>query len=111
MAGMSLIGAAALVDGFDDMIDTFSGSSDGYLMGTNVPYAVHQELGTARQEGTAHVRPAMDATYAQMGRLALQADNLDEWLKLTALQWLRETQSRAPVDTGHLKGSYQVDPL
>jgi hypothetical protein len=40
MAGMSLIGAGAMLDGFGEMADTFSGSSNGYRMGTNVEYAV-----------------------------------------------------------------------
>lgn len=111
MAGMSLAGAGALIDGFDEMVETLGGSSSGYVMGTNVPYSVHQELGTSSQPGTPHVRPGMDATYAKMGRLALQADDVDEWLRLTALQWLRETKVRAPTDTGNLKSSYQVDEL
>lgn len=111
MAGMSLIGADAMADGFGELTDAFSSESDGYRMGTPVPYSIHQELGTARQSGTPHLRPGMDATKAKMGQLAMQAGDLDEFLKLTALQWEAETKSRAPTDTGNLKSSYQTDPL
>ena len=111
MAGMNLLGAAAVVGGIDEMIDMFSGGSDGYRVATNVEYAAHQEFGTARQDGTAHFRPGMDATKAKMAQLATQASDLDEFLKLTALQWESETSSRAPVDTGNLKASWTAEPL
>ena len=111
MAGMDLIGTAALLDGFDDMVDTFSGDSDGYRIGTPLEYGPPQEFGTAYQNGTPHFRPGMDATRAKLGQIALQASDLDEFLKLAALQWQSETQSRAPVEYGTLQASYQVDEL
>lgn len=35
-------------------------------VGTNVPYAIHQEFGTAHQPGTPHIRPALDASRDQL---------------------------------------------
>ena len=40
MAGMSLIGADEMADGFGELTDTFSNESDGYRMATTVEYAV-----------------------------------------------------------------------
>ena len=111
MAGMSLIGADAMADGFGELTDTFSGESAGYSVRTNVEYAPDQEFGTARQSGTPHFRPGMDATKAKMGQLALQANDLDEWLRLVALQWERETKLRAPVLTGNLKAGWTAEEL
>lgn len=111
MAGMSLIGASAFLGGLDEMTEAFTSSSDGYRMATNVEYAPYQEFSTAYQSGTPHFRPGADATRAKMAQLATQAADLDEFLRLTALQWQRETASRAPVEYGTLKASYQVDPL
>ena len=108
---MSLVGAGAFLDGLDDMKDTFSGDSDGYRVSTNVEYAIHQEMGTSSQPGTPHFRPGMDDAKAKMGQLALQADSMDEWLRLTALQWEASAKSYAPVDTGNLRGSYSTEPL
>ena len=111
MAGMSLLGTAAFLEGVDDMVDMFSASSDGYRVATNVEYAPHQEFSTAYQSGTPHFRPGLDATRAKLGQLALQASNLDEFLRLTAMTWQREVQTRAPVDTGNLRSSYTVSEL
>ena len=71
----------------------------------------YQEFGTAHQSGTAHFRPGADATKAKMGQLALQANDLDDWLRLVASQWSAETKSRAPVLTGNLRDSYSVEEL
>lgn len=111
MAGMSLLGAGAFLDGLDDMRDTFSGDSDGYRMGTAVEYADDQEFGTSAQPGTPHLRPGMDATKAQLPRISGKASGIDEWMRLVALRWEAETKSRAPVDTGNLRSSYTTEEL
>lgn len=110
MAGMQLLGAATFLDALDDLKDTYSGG-DGYVMGTNAPYAPPQEFGTYAQSGTPHLRPSIDATKREMGRLAAQADDLDQFLRLTALNLEAETKERAPVLTGHLRASYETQEL
>lgn len=111
MAGMELIGAGAFLDGLDDMRDTFTQDSDGYRLGTAVEYADEQEFGSSAQPGTPHLRPGMDATRAQLGRIWSQSSGIDEWMRLVALRWEAETKSRAPVDTGNLRNSYSVEEL
>lgn len=106
---MDLLGTAAFLDGVDDMVETFTSDSEGYRLGTNVEYALAQEFGASTHPGTPHFRPGMDATQAKMAQLAVQASNLDEFLKLTAYQWQSEVQSRSPVDTGNLRASYTVE--
>lgn len=111
MVGMSLIGAGAMLDGFGELAETFSGSSNGYRVATNVEYAPFQEFGTASQSGTPHFRPGADATEAKMAQLATQADDLDEWVRLVAFQWEREVKTRSPVDTGTLRNSWAAESL
>lgn len=111
MAGMELVGAAAFMDGLGDMVDTFTPETDGYRLGNPVEYTAHQELGTVHQPGTPHFRPGMDATQAKMGQLWQQSEDVDEFLRLTALQWERETKSRAPVDSGTLRAGWETEPL
>jgi len=111
MAGMSLLGAGAFLSGIDEMVETFDSDSGGYRLATNVQYADTQEFGSAFQDGTPHLRPGADATRAQMAQIATVAEDLDEFLKMTALRWESETKSRAPVDTGNLRASWSVSEL
>lgn len=107
---MELVGAAAFLDALEDMKDAYSGGN-GWVVGTNVPYSLPQEFGTYKMEGTPHVRPGIDRTRAEMGRLAVKADDMDEFLKLTAFHLEGEIKELAPHDTGHLEGSYEAEPL
>lgn len=107
---MNVLGVAALLDAFEDMADAYS-SGDGYVMGTNVEYGPKQEFGYHGGAYTPHMRPGIDATKAEMGRLAMQADDMDEFLKLTSLLLEGEVKSRAPVDTGNLRSSYTTQKL
>lgn len=109
MAGMQLLGAAAFLDGLDDMKDAFAAGDGGYRVGTPVRYAPHQEFGTAYQDGTPHFRPGFDATMGHLPRLEAQASSIKGWMRLVALRWQAEAQSRAPVDSGTLRASYTVE--
>lgn len=109
--GMRLTGAAAFLDALDDLKDTYTADGDGYVVGTNVPYSIHQEFGTYKMAAQPHVRPGIDATRAQMAEFATRADDLDEFLSLTAHHLEGEIKTRAPVDTGHLRASYRTEKL
>lgn len=109
MAGLNLIGVGAFVDALDDFTDAHTPSGSGVrIVGSNAEYASHQEFGTSRQAGTPHLRPAAHATQAQMAKLAVQADSLDDLLDRAALHLHGGVRHRAPVDTGYLRSSYSV---
>ncbi len=103
---MSLTGVGSLVGAFDEMADLYTPSGEGWVVGTNVPYSVHQEYGTYKMSGTPHVRPGVDATRRQMASLAVRATSMDDFLRLTAFKLTNEIQERAPVESGNLQGSY-----
>lgn len=111
MTGMNLTGVAQFVDALDDLKDTYTASSDGWVVGTNVEYGLYQEFGTYSQPGTPHVRPGVDATRSGLPRIAAQASDLDAFMRLAALQLEEEIKRRAPVDTGNLRASYKAEEL
>jgi hypothetical protein len=107
---MSLLGAAAFTDAIADTVDMFT-ATDKWVVGTNVRYAPPVEFGTYKMAAQPHVRPGIDATEAQMARLAAGADDIDEFLRLTAFQLEREIKARTPVLTGNLRASYRAQKL
>lgn len=102
---MRLFGAGALIDEMTERVAMMR-AGDGYAVGSHLDYSLDQEYGNSHQAGTPHMRPGIDATRQHMARLALQADNLDEYLQLVSLRLVNEVQTRAPVDTGALRASY-----
>ncbi|MDL5361354.1 hypothetical protein [Halalkalicoccus sp. NIPERK01] len=111
MAGMQLLGTAAFLDGLEDMIDYHTPDTDGYRIGNTVDYVDDQEFGAKNQPGTPHFRPGMDATRAQLAQIAVQASGIDEFMRLSALRWHKETTERAPVDLGTLKAGWTIEEL
>lgn len=106
MAGMSLTGAGGLFATIDGLTDAVNIGKDGYVVGTNVEYALYNEYGTYKMAAQPHVRPAIDATRRKMGRIAVEANDLDDYLLRVALLLEGEIKHRAPVDTGRLRASY-----
>jgi hypothetical protein len=87
------------------------GGGGGYRVFSNVEYAYFQEYGTRYQSGTPHVRPGADKTRAQLGRIAVSADSLDEFLRKAALTLEGEIKKLAPVLTGSLRASYTTERI
>lgn len=102
---MNLLGAAAVLEGLDDIVDAMV-TNDAWVIGTNVPYASEQEFGNSYQSGTPHLRPGFDEAIAGFEHRMSAADSVDAELERTAFMVERMTKSYAPVDTGHLRASY-----
>lgn len=82
-----------------------------YVVGTNVEYAIFQEFGTSRQEGTPHLFPAARAVQRDAQRIAGDANTVEEAVKRLAFAVERGAKERAPVDTGNLKASYRTERI
>lgn len=102
-------GTAAMFDAFDDIQDAMVPDMNGYSIGTNVEYSIHQEMGTINQSGTAHLRPGFDSAVASLGGLAAGADSTSVILRRLSLEIERKTKALAPVDTGNLRASYRAE--
>lgn len=133
MASIELEGAGAVENAIGDMVDNWGSGAEPREITNDTSYAPHVEWGTASHEITVNTapvltngtdffgkkvnhpgtdpqpyfRPAADATGAAMGRLALAANSLDEFLQLTSNYFYGEAVTRTPVDTGQLKRAWE----
>lgn len=110
MSLANLAGYASLLSGLEDLRETVKWSGS-VVVGTNTEYAPHQEFGTKYQQGTPHVRPAVQAVGGSVDRIAASADSTDDLLLLLGLAIEGEIKVRVPVDTGNLRASYRTEKL
>lgn len=104
---MSISGVTGVIEATQGIQNAVSmAGKNGYRVGTEVDYSIHQEYGTSRHPAQPHMRPAIDDTRRQLGRIAANADDLDDYLFKAAVYLEGETKRRAPVDTGRLRASY-----
>lgn len=110
MSLANLAGYASIISTLEDFKGSFS-TDASVVVGTNTEYAPHQEFGTKYQQGTPHVRPAVQAVGGSVDRIASSADSADDLLLLLGLAIEGEIKTRAPVDTGTLRASYRTEKL
>lgn len=90
-------------------MESIYGQSGTYTVYTDVEYALYQELGTIHHAPQPHVRPGIQHGRARMNNIAQQSASLDELLHKTAEEILNEIRRRAPVKTGRLRDSYDIE--
>lgn len=106
----NLLGYGSIIDSLTDMKESYGGDAAA-VVGTNVEYAIYQELGTSRMPPQPHLRPAVESAKRRADAIAAQADSTEDLVKLLALDIEGGTKERAPVDTGNLKASYRAEML
>lgn len=102
--GLDIEGANGFIEGIDDLEDDFA-QNVSLEVYTNVDYAYWQEFGTSFMEGTPHLRPGFRAALGSLDDF-IEHHTTRRALMLLAIEVVRETMRRAPVDTGHLRASY-----
>lgn len=108
--GANLIGFGQAMDVMKDLKNVVV--SDTWIVGTSVEYAAYVEFGTSKMKAQPYLRPAVREVFTQdFSRLADQAENTNELVKLLALEVERKAKKKAPVDTGNLMGSIRAMPL
>jgi hypothetical protein len=108
---------AELVDDIDDLQDRYT-TTDSWLVGTAVSYAVYVNFGTRDQDPqpffTSTIQEARQDLPGFIARntqtTVAQIDSADELVRVTALAIERVAKQRAPVDTGTLRASIQAYP-
>lgn len=104
MAGLELLGTAAVLDGLDELRD-FAQPAE-YIVGTNVRYSVFVEFGTSKMAAQPYLRPAAEKVMnEEADQLAELADSTEDLVKGIALAIEREAKKKVPVDTGNLRAS------
>lgn len=105
--GMSLLGAADVIDSFQYLLGKFESPAD-WVVGTNVKYSLYVEFGTSSQKAQPYLRPALAKVKRNIGRIVSSASSLNEALRNAALAIEAEAKRLVPVDTGTLKGSIKA---
>jgi hypothetical protein len=105
--GMSLFGAADVINSFQYVLGKFKAPAD-WVVGTNVEYSAFVEFGTSSQKAQPYLRPALAKVKRNMGRIVSAASSLNEALRDLALAIEAEAKRLVPVDTGTLKGSIKA---
>jgi len=108
--GASMIGFGQTMNVLQELRDYVV--TDTWIVGTSVEYAAFVEFGTSKMQAQPYLRPAVREVFTQdFSRLAAQAEDSNELVKLLALEVERKAKKKAPVDTGNLMGSIRAMPL
>lgn len=99
-----LTGTASLVSTLDGIDERWT-TDVTYVVGTDVKYAIHVEYGTSKMAAQPYLRPAAERTNRQLDQIAAQADDVEEFVRLAALEVEAISKEVVPVDTGNLQSS------
>lgn len=105
---MRTVGAAILIDQLMDAAAVLDDKTV-YVVGTPVHYAPHQEFGTVNHPAQPYMRPAVQIAENQISDAIKRHDDLDAALRFLASVVRDESQRRAPVDTGRLRDSIEME--
>ena len=105
---VNLTGIGSLLATLDSMEERWT-TEVTYVVGTNVEYAVHVEFGTSRMAAQPYLRPAAERTNRQLDQIAAQTDDVEEFVRLAAIEVETIAKEVVPVDTGNLQASIRYE--
>lgn len=108
--GARMTGVGSLIEALDDIEDRWT-RDVRYVVGTSQEYAVFVEYGTSSQAAQPYLRPAAEQTKRELDTIAGQANDINEFVELAALNVERISKEVVPVDTGALKSSIRTEKL
>lgn len=106
--GMKTVGAAIVIDQLRDAASVLDDKTV-YVVGTPVEYAPHQEFGTVNHSAQPYMRPAVQIAENQVSDALKRHDDMDTALRFLAETVKGESQRRAPVRTGRLRDSIELE--
>ena len=114
--GLRILGFQSVMRALDNLTIEI-GTDAVYVVGSNVEYSVHQELGTRNMEPNPFLRPAARDAERQLDRIARHVDTGDELVREVALFVERRAKHYATtnvppgpdVRTGNLRASIQAE--
>ena len=107
---VNLTGVAGLVATLDGLEERWT-TEVTYVVGTDVEYAVHVEFGTSQMAAQPYLRPAAERTNRRLDEIAAQADDVEEFVRLAALEVEAISKEVVPVDTGNLQSSISAQRI
>lgn len=113
--GTKLLGFNQTMDMFKRIQTQWDGNAV-YIVGSNVEYAIYQEMGTSNMPAQPFLRPAVrdwqrdpDAYISRHTNHDGDFESIDELIRVSALAIERDASERAPADTGNLQGSIRSE--
>lgn len=107
--GVSLVGGGQIVEEFEAVAT--GDTAPDYIVGTGVEYAAYVEFGTSKMQAQPYLEPAVRTVMRNLGRYEEEADDIEELIKILALEIEREAKQGCPVDTGTLRSSIKAVKL
>ena len=97
--------------GFDEVEKTFApiGGAKDYFVVAKADHAAHVEYGTVNMSAQPYARPGTAKAMTHFSTLESKAKNLQELVILVANAIAVEWKELAPVDTGELRNSIEVE--
>lgn len=114
--GVNLIGMSSVLDALDALTIEL-GTDAVYVVGSDVEYSIHQELGTRDMAPNPFLQPAKRDAERNLGRIAQQASSGDDLVRRVALYVEKRAKHYATtgvppgpdVDTGTLRASIEAE--
>ncbi|ELZ00767.1 HK97-gp10 family putative phage morphogenesis protein [Natrialba asiatica] len=100
------------ISGFDGLLDSLDYRTSGtvqYTVRAGVDYAIYVEYGTSKMQAQPFLRPAVEEAVRDLDRIIGSDLDPDTIADTLANEIADNAQSRAPVDTGALRDSIEVE--
>lgn len=111
MIDFQVSGQKGIVNWLTGGCDIVSDKSQGWIIGTNVEYAVYVHFGTSKQRAQPYLFPAAEKVIARSDQYWQQSSNVNEFIRKLAMEIERVAKHYCPVDTGNLMNSIEAEKL
>jgi len=89
-------------------IEAQFGSDALYIVGPTAKYGVFVERGTSTMEPQPYLEPALRSVAADIDEVTAGLTGTNEMIRAIALEVQTRARARAPVDTGNLRSSIEI---
>ncbi len=99
------------MDGFDSLEESLDYDGFGrkeYRIEAGASYSIHVEFGTSRMQAQPFLRPAVEDVMSNINRHIGDPDSAEDLLDQIVEAIAEQARSRAPVDTGRLRNSIEI---
>lgn len=112
MSFARLIGHAAVVNAFNDLLNQWAGDPD-WAIGTNVEYGRFLELGTRKMPAYPWLAPAVkDVVRSDAERILMTSESVEEAMQRLSLQIERQATINATAGrSGRSRGTHPEHPM
>lgn len=108
--GMSVVGVRSAVDALESLKSGFT-EETAWIVGVGAEYGAYVELGTSNMEAQPYLFPAAKQVMrTEFAQLEQEAGDVNDLVRLLALEIEGQAKRKSPVDTGNLRSSIEAFP-